>query len=72
MFRNSNIRFDHLLQQSTCNILKHYGIKDGVICIDDVDRARSKATKKIFKVHKLKDKLPGGFVDGNVLYFYFW
>ena len=33
MFRNSKISFDDLLQQSTCNILKHYGIKEGVLCI---------------------------------------
>ncbi len=54
MFRNSKISFDHLLKQSTCNILKHYGIKEGVLCVDDVDRGRSKSTKKIFKVQKLK------------------
>jgi len=71
MFRNSKISFDHLLQQSTCNILKHYGIKEGVLCIDDVDRARSKSTKKIYKVHKLKDKLTGGFLNGQCIVFLF-
>jgi hypothetical protein len=71
MFRNSKISFDHLLQQSTCNILKHYGIKDGALCLDDVDRARSKSTKKIYKVHKLKDKLTGGFLDGQCIVFLF-
>ena len=71
MFRKSKISFDRLLQQSSCNILKHYGIKEGVLCIDDVDRARSKSTKKIYKVQKLKDKLTGGFLDGQCIVFLF-
>ena len=71
MFKKGKIDFDQLLQESTCRILESYGIKEGAICIDDVDRSRSKSTRKIYKVHKLKDKLTGGFVGGQSLVFLF-
>ena len=69
MFCNSKICFSRLLEQSTRNILNHYGIKEGAICIDDVDNIRSKSTKKIHKAHKLKGKASGGYVNGQSLVF---
>ena len=69
MFCNSKIFFETLFETSIRQILSNYGIKEGVICIDDVDRNRSKSTKTIYGVHKLKDKLSGGFVNGQCLVF---
>ena len=56
---------------SVLKILQQYGIKEGALCCDDVDRNRSKSTTRIHGVHKLKDKLTGGFVDGQCLVFFF-
>jgi len=69
MFRNSKIPWDLLLQISVVVILKRYGITEGNIGIDDTDKKRSKSTTKIHQVHKLKDKLSGGYVMGQSIVF---
>lgn len=71
MFRHSKVYFLTLFEMSIEQILHNYGIVNGVICIDDVDRSRSKNTCKLHKVHKLKDKLTGGYCDGQSLVFLF-
>ncbi len=67
MFRDAKICWDYMLQASVILILKHYGISEGVIAIDESDRARSKRTKRIHHVHKQKHKASGGYVNGQTV-----
>jgi len=67
MFRDAKICWNIMLQASVILILKHYGIKNGVIAIDESDRARSKRTKRIHHVHKQKHKASGGYVNGQTV-----
>lgn len=67
IFRNSKIPWKLLLVISTRVILKRYGITEGCLGIDDTDKKRSKSTKKIANVHKIKDKGSGGYVMGQTL-----
>jgi hypothetical protein len=69
MFRKSKIPWDLLLQISVSVILRRYGITEGNIGIDDTDKRRSKSTKKIFQVHKIKDKPSGGYIMGQSIVF---
>ena len=48
-------------------ILKRHGITEGVLVLDETDRARSKRTKRIYGVHKQKHKLSGGYVNGQTV-----
>jgi len=67
MFRDAKIYWNYLLQSSVTVLLKRYGIKEGVIAIDESDRARSKRTKRIHHVHKQKHKASGGYVNGQTV-----
>jgi len=67
MFRDAKIYWNYMLQASVILILKHYDIKEGVIAIDESDRARSKRTKRIHHVHKQKHKASGGYVNGQTV-----
>lgn len=67
MFRHSKIPWPLLLPMSTRVILRRFGITEGVLVLDDTDKQRSKTTKRIAKVHKLKDKATGGFFMGQSL-----
>lgn len=69
MFRKSTIPWELLLQTSVLLILRRYGITEGNIGIDDTDKKRSKSTKKIYYVHKIKDKPSGGYVMGQSIVF---
>lgn len=69
MFRKSRIPWDLLLQISVTVVLKRYGITEGNIGIDDTGKKRSKSTKKIHQVHKIKDKPSGGYVIGQNIVF---
>ena len=69
MFRKSKIPWDLLLQISVTIVLERYGITEGSISIDDTDKRRSKSTKKIYNVHKIKDKPSGGYIMGQSLVF---
>jgi hypothetical protein len=69
MFRKSKIPWDLLLHVSVNVILKKYGITEGTIAIDDTDKKRSKSTKTIYHVHKIKDKPSGGYIMGQSLVF---
>jgi hypothetical protein len=69
IFRNSKIPWDSLLTMSTIVIIRKYGIKYGSLGIDDTEKKRSKSTKKISKVHKIKDKESGGYIMGQCLVF---
>jgi len=69
MFRKSKIPWDILLQISVSIVLQQYGITKGRLGIDDTDKKRSKRTKYISKVHKMKDKGSGGYIMGQSLVF---
>lgn len=69
MLRYSAIPWSLLLIASTKLILKKYGIKQGVLVIDDSDCERSKNTTKIGYVHKIKDKKNEGYYQGQNLVF---
>ena len=69
MFRRSKVLWEQLLVCSVCVVLETYGITEGVLVLDDSDRARSKNTKKLHKVHKLKDKKTNGYIMGQNLVF---
>jgi hypothetical protein len=67
MFRRGKIYWEKLLQASVLLLLKKYEITEGMLALDGTDNKRSKNTKKIAKVHKMKDKPSGGFVRGQEL-----
>jgi hypothetical protein len=69
MFRKSSIPWEMLLQMSVAAILRQYGITKGCIGIDDTDKKRSKSTRKISYVHKIKHKPSGGYVMGQSIVF---
>jgi hypothetical protein len=61
ILRHSTMPWSLLLIASTNLILKRYSIKQGVLVIDDSDHERSKNTRKIGYVHKIKDKKTEGY-----------
>ena len=67
MFRDAKIAWDYLLLASVTMVLEQHGITEGVLVIDESDRARSKRTKRLYKVHKQKHKLSGGYVNGQTV-----
>jgi hypothetical protein len=67
MFREAKVAWDHLLLASVTLVLERHGITDGVLVLDESDRARSKRTKRIHKVHKQKHKISGGYVNGQTV-----
>jgi hypothetical protein len=67
MFRQAKIPWGSLLYLSVRVIVGKYGIRSGVLVGDDTDRMRSKSTKRIYGVHKLKDKKSGGYVMGQCI-----
>jgi len=69
IFYHSPIPWSRLLQYSVETIFKFYDISQGSLVIDDSDNNRSKNTKKIWHVHKLKDKASGGYIMGQGIVF---
>ncbi len=69
MFCHSKIPWDLVLEMSVRVILHRYGITQGCLAVDDTDKKRSKTTRKIAYVHKLKDKASGGFIQGQCIVF---
>lgn len=69
VFHHAPIPWTILLRYSVSLILDHYGLTQGSLVIDDSDNKRSKNTKRIWHVHKLKDKASGGYVMGQGLVF---
>jgi len=67
MFRDAKIAWDYLLLASVAMVLEQHGITEGVLVLDESDRARSKRTKRLYKVHKQKHKLSGGYVNGQTV-----
>lgn len=69
MFRKSKMPWHLLLEMSVRVILERYGITEGYLAIDDTDKKRSKSTKRIAHVHKIKHKPSGGYIMGQSLVF---
>jgi hypothetical protein len=69
MFRHAKLPWGMLLQMSVWVILRHHDIGSGTLVIDDTDKRRSKLTRRIAGVHKLKDKASGGFHRGQSVVF---
>jgi hypothetical protein len=69
MFRHSHIPWDRLLVMSVRVILRHYGLQEGTLVIDDTDHQRSKSAKTLAHLYKLRDKESGGYVWGQSLIF---
>jgi hypothetical protein len=67
MFRDAKIAWDYLLLASVTLVLEQHGITEGVLVLDESDRVRSKRTKRLYKVHKQKHKLSGGYVNGQTV-----
>ena len=69
MLRWALIPWSLLLLASTRLIIARYGIKEGVLVIDDSDHQRSKNTTHIAHVHRIKDKKYDGYFNGQNLIF---
>jgi len=67
MFRHGKIPWNLLLIASVKMILLRNGITEGQLVIDEVDRARSKSTRRIHKTYKQKHKTTGGYVNGQTV-----
>ena len=67
MFRHGKIAWNLLLIASVKMILLRHGITEGQLVLDEVDRARSKSTKRIHKIYKQKHKASGGYVNGQTV-----
>jgi hypothetical protein len=67
MFRQSKIGWQWLVRASVVLILRMYGIQEGILVVDDSDKKRSNATKRIYKAHRLRDKTSGGTINGQNL-----
>ena len=71
MFRRSKLPWDRLLQASVLMILRRFGIAGGYLVIDDKDIHRSKNARKLYRLHKMKDKKTAGYVLGqNIVFLY--
>jgi hypothetical protein len=69
MFCRARIAWEAMLQASIVHLFSVYGIKSGMLVIDDSDKERSKNTTEISKVHKIKNKKGGGYFSGQNLIF---
>ncbi len=67
MFRKAKLPWEMMLQVGGEIVLRHHGIREGVLATDDSDHGRSKKTKRIFKAHKIKDKSSGGYINGQTI-----
>lgn len=65
----AKIAWDLLLQASLRHVFQHYQITQGILSIDDTDKARSKRTRVIAGAHKIKHKPTGGYLNGQELVF---
>ncbi|PCK04291.1 MAG: transposase [Alteromonadaceae bacterium] len=69
MFSHSKIPWNSLIYASTKVLIKHYGVTSGTLTIDDSDKMRSRNTRKIAHVHKVRDKSTGGYGKGQEFIF---
>jgi hypothetical protein len=69
MFRHTKIVWELLWQASIGLVLEQYGIREGVLTIDDSDARRAKRTTRVHRAHKVYDKKTGGYFNGQTLVF---
>lgn len=69
MFKKAKIAWDLLLYASVIKVIERYGIKSGILVVDDSDIERSKNTTKIANVHKIRDKKRSGYFSGQNIIF---
>jgi hypothetical protein len=69
MFRHGKIPWESLLVMSVRVILRHYGLNQGSLVIDDTNNKRSKSAKTLAHLYKLRDQESGGYVWGQSLLF---
>ena len=69
MFRHTKIVWEWLWQASVSLVLEQYGLREGVLTVDDSDQRRAKRTKRIHRAHTLYDKKTGGYFNGQALVF---
>jgi hypothetical protein len=67
LFRKATIAWGSLLSASVSQVLRRHGISEGVLVVDESDRARSKRTARIHKTYKQKHKPSGGYVNGQTV-----
>jgi hypothetical protein len=67
MFRHAKVPWRWLLRVSVTVVLQRYGIRQGVLILDDVTNPRAKVTERIGYAHKIKHPSSGGFVNGQSL-----
>lgn len=67
MFCRGKILWERLLFASVFRVITAYNITSGVLALDGTENKRSKNTKAISNVHKMKDKSTGGFIMGQHL-----
>ena len=67
MFRHAKVPWRWLLRVSVTGVLQRYGIRQGVLILDDVTNPRTKVTERIGYAHKIKHPSSGGFVNGQSL-----
>lgn len=65
IFKKSQMPWHLLLRASVLVIIRRYGISKGSLVIDDSEKRRSKNTKKIHGVQKVKDKVSSGFIQAQ-------
>lgn len=69
IFKKSQMPWHLLLRASVLVIIRRYGITRGSLVIDDSEKRRSKNTKKIYGVQKVKDKVSSGFIQAQEFVF---
>ena len=52
---------------SVKRMVKPYRITQGILGLDESDRARSKRTKRLYKTYQQKDQMTGGYVNGQTI-----
>ncbi|HYX18670.1 MAG TPA: transposase [Nostoc sp.] len=67
IFCCAKIPWDMLFRVSMLALIRLYNIQSGTLVIDDTERKRSKQTKTIHGVHKMKDKKTNGYIMGQEL-----
>ena len=70
MLCRSVIPWEYMLCSIVSHILMNYGIAKGTPAVDDSERKRSKNTRQISKVHKMKDKKNNGYLPGQTVVFW--
>lgn len=69
MFCKSQICWSFLLCASIKVIISKYGIREGLLCLDDSDSRRAKQTSRIYHTYKVRNSKTGGYFNGQTIIF---